>query len=63
MIDIDSYGGRIGKIQWCNTWHELWGWAGFWDKNPGEKGHFTLWGIRPKPISHWVKTLEQLTND
>ena len=49
MIDIHSFGGKIGRIEWCNTWHEMWGHTGFWDKNPGEKGHFTLWGTRPLP--------------
>ena len=48
MIHIDSFGGKIGNICWQNTWHELWGSAGFWDKRPGVRGHFTLWGIRPK---------------
>ena len=48
MINIDSFGGKIGNIRWQNTWNELWGYTGFWDKNPEEKGHFTLWGIRPK---------------
>jgi hypothetical protein len=48
MIDIDSFGGRIGRIMWQNTWNELWGHAGFWEKNLGEKGRFTLWGIRIK---------------
>ena len=48
MIHIDSFGGRIGNIQWQNTWNELWGHTGFWEKNPGEKGRFTLWGIRPR---------------
>ena len=47
MIEIDSFGGKIGNIQWQNTWNELWGHTGFWEKNPGEKGRFTLWGIRP----------------
>ena len=35
MINIDSFGGQIGNIVWCNTWRELWGHAGFWQKNPG----------------------------
>jgi hypothetical protein len=48
MIDIDSYGGQVGRIRWQNTWNGLWGHTGFWDKNTGEKGRFTLWGIRPK---------------
>lgn len=48
MIEIDSFGGKIGNICWQNTWNELWGSAGFWDKKPGVKGHFTLWGVRPK---------------
>ena len=53
MIDINSFGGRIGRITWQNTWNELWGHAGFWEKNTGEKGRFTLWGIRPKiPTSY-----------
>ena len=56
MINIDSFGGNIGKICWQNTYNELWGYAGFWDKNPGEKGCFTLWGIRPKTM----KKLETL---
>jgi hypothetical protein len=51
MININSYGGHIGKIRWCNTWYELWGSAGFCDKNPGEKSRFTLWGIRPKHLT------------
>jgi len=53
MIDLDSFGGRIGNIQWQNTWNELWGHTGFWEKNPGEKGRFTLWGIRPRPPYYW----------
>jgi len=48
MIDLDSFGGRRGNIQWQNTWNELWGHTGFWEKNPREKGRFTLWGIRPR---------------
>jgi hypothetical protein len=48
FIVIDSFGGKIGNIRWQNTWNELWGHTGFWDKNPEEKGRFTLWGIRPK---------------
>ncbi len=48
MINIDSFGGKIGNICWQNTWHELWGHTGFWDKRPGVKPHFILWGIRPK---------------
>ena len=44
MIHIDSFGGKIGNICWQNTWNELWGSAGFWDKRPGVKGRFTLWG-------------------
>ncbi len=48
MIDINSYGGQIGRIMWQNTWNELWGYTGFWDKNPGKKGRFILWCIRPR---------------
>ena len=55
MIDITSFGGKIGNICWGNTWHELWGHAGFWDKQPGIKPRFILWGIRPK-----IRALEQL---
>jgi hypothetical protein len=58
MINIDSFGGKIGNIRWQNTWHELWGYTGFWDKNPEEKGRFTLWGIRPK-----LHTIKVLPND
>ena len=50
MIEIDSFGGKIGNICWQNTWHELWGSAGFWDKRPGVKRRFILWGVRPKMI-------------
>ena len=53
MIHIDSFGGKIGNICWQNTWNELWGHSGFWDKNPEEKGHFTLWGIRPKNSNYY----------
>jgi hypothetical protein len=56
MINIDSFGGKIGNIIWQNTWNELWGYTGFWDKNPEEKGHFILWGIRPK--RHTLKVLQ-----
>lgn len=56
MINIDSFGGKIGNICWQNTWHELWGHTGFWDKRPGVKPLFILWGIRPK---HYDK-LEKL---
>ena len=48
MIEVDSFGGKIGNICWQNTWNELWGHSGFWDKRPGVKPRFILWGIRPK---------------
>ena len=50
MIHIDSFGGKIGNICWQNTWNELWGCAGFWDKRSGVKPRFIhfLWNIRPK---------------
>jgi hypothetical protein len=46
--EVDSFGGKIGNICWQNTWNELWGHSGFWDKRPGVKPRFILWGIRPK---------------
>ena len=58
MTDITSFGGKIGNICWGNTWHELWGHAGFWDKQPGIKPRFILWGIRPK-----IRALEQLDDN
>ena len=65
MIHIDSFGGKIGNICWQNTWNELWGHAGFWDKNPEEKGRFTLWGIRPKNSNYydWKGLLDEIFYD
>jgi hypothetical protein len=44
MINIDSFGGRIGNIQWQNTWNELWGHTGFWEKIQ-EKKVVSLFGV------------------
>ena len=65
MIHINSFGGRIGNIQWQNTWNELWGHAGFWDKRPGVKPRFILWGIRPKNSNYydWKGLLNELFYD
>ena len=65
MIHIDSFGGKIGNICWQNTWNELWGSAGFWDKRPGVKGRFTLWGVRPKNSNYydWKGLLNEIFYD
>ena len=65
MIHIDSFGGKIGNICWQNTWHELWGHAGFWDKRPGVKRRFILWGVRPKNSNYydWKGLLNEIFYD
>ena len=50
MIYLYSFGGKIGKICWQNTWNELWGYAGFWDKNPGEKGRLLFGELDLKTV-------------
>lgn len=48
MIHIDSYGGRIGRIEWQNTWGAMWGFCFIHWRPQGGLTEFILLGTRPK---------------